>query len=100
VGDVHHLIAEGAEGAQTVIGLPDLQGAEQVDHRVGDSESLGCGHLLDAVGMQIGVEQLLEFLPGVLPAEDILHHPEKFMIFSVEEKFRKKMLHGEDLEGE
>ncbi len=63
-------------------------------------ESLGGGHLLDAVGMQIGVEQLLEFLPGGLPAEDILDHPEEFMIFPIEEKFRKKMLHGEDLEGE
>ena len=67
VGDVHHLVVEGAQGAQAVIGLPDLQGVEQVDHRIGDAESLGGGHLLDAVGIQIGVEQILEFLPGVPP---------------------------------
>ena len=98
---VHHLIMEGAQGAQTVTGLSDLQGAEQVDHRVGDAESLGGGHLLDAVRVQVGVEQILEVPPGGLPVEDILHQSEEFMIFFVEEKFCKKMFHGrKNLKGE
>ena len=87
VGDIHHLVVKGAQGAQAVIGLPDLQGAEQVDHRISDAEPLGGGHLLDAVRVQIGVEQILEFFPGGLPVEDILDQSEEFMVLPVEEEF-------------
>jgi hypothetical protein len=87
VADVHHLVMEGSQGTQAVIGLPALQEVEQVDHRIGDAESLGGGHFLDAVGMQIGVEQILEFLPRGLPYEDILDHPKEFMIFAIKAKF-------------
>lgn len=38
-------------------------------------------------GFPEAVMQILESLPGVLPAEDILHPPEKLMIFFVEEEF-------------
>ena len=87
VGDVHHLVMEGAQGTETVIGLSDLQGTEQVDHRIGDAESLGGSHLLDSVWVQVGVEQILEALLGDLPVEDILHQSEEFMILFIEEKF-------------
>ena len=87
VGDVHHLVVEGPEGAQAVVGFADLQGMEEVGHGVGDAEPLGGGHLLDAVGVQVRVEEVLEALSGGLPAEDFLDHLEEGVVFSFEEKF-------------
>jgi len=87
VGDVQDLIVEGAQSAQAVGGLADFQGVEQIDHRMGDAESLGGRHFLDAVRIQVGVEQTLIILPEVLLVQNLLNHLEQFMVFPVKEEF-------------
>ena len=87
VGDGHHLIMEGAQGAQTVSRLSHFQGMEKVGHRIGDTVSPIGRHLLDAVRVQVGIEQILKALPGFLLAQNLLDHLEQFMVFSVEEEF-------------
>jgi hypothetical protein len=87
VSDVHHFFMQCVQRTEAVIGLSDLQGMEEVDHGVGDAKPLGSGHLLDPMGIQIGVEQIIEAFPGGFPAQDILHHPEKIQIFSIKHEF-------------
>jgi hypothetical protein len=97
VGDVHHLVMQGPQGAQPVGCLADLQRVEEVRHCIGDAEGLRCGHLLDPVGVQVGIEQILEVLPGGFPVEHLPDHLEQFVVFPVKKEFSVKCLHGIDL---
>ena len=86
VGDVQDLIVKGAQSAQSVGGFADFQGVEQIDHRIGDAESLGGRHFLDAVRIQVGVEQIPEILPGLRTVQDVFNHLEQFMVFPVKKE--------------
>ena len=68
-------------------------GMEQIGHRVGDAESLGGRHLFDAVGVQIGIEQILEVFPGGLPAQNLLDQFNQLVVFPIEEDCCKPWFH-------
>jgi hypothetical protein len=61
-GAMQHLVPDGSEGHESLIGSADLQNIEQVDDRMRNPQLLGSGHFLDAIGMEVRNEQTLEGL--------------------------------------
>ena len=59
MGAGQHLVVQGLQGQQTVTRTADLQIAQQVDDGIGHAGGRRGDQLLDAVGMQLGVEEIV-----------------------------------------
>ena len=85
-GAVQHLVAEDAQGHESVRSAAGFEVAEQVDDRVGHPVLVGRRQFQDAMRMKIGVKDLvLKVLRGAV-IDRFVDHTQEFTILLVEKK--------------
>ncbi len=83
LGRAQHLGVQAAKGGQAVLGLARFQRSQQVHHGISDAQTARGRHLLDAVRVHVGGQQLL-VAGRVLALHHIAHDAQKVVILAVE----------------
>jgi len=93
-GGAEHLVAKAAQGNDPIVGLAGLKGTEQTGNGVGDPQSAGGGHLLDAMRVHVRGHQRTDGLRPGPPFENIINDAEQLVVVGIKKKPGWLVLHG------
>ena len=83
LGRIDHLFAQGPQSLDAVVHTAYLQGAEQVNDRIGNSQAFGLGHLLDSLGVKIGIIETAGMGIIAASAQHVVDDPDQVMVPAV-----------------